>query len=200
MGRFEDLVEQAKEGDTDALDTLAEEFSGSALREQAEQASAFKSKYEEHLPVIRKARVDELVGKLDDDLREVGLGVDDFGDFDPDDLSLEQVQDKAKAKSEQVQATRLATAKEAGFDSYEEYQEALDAVKQSRQARQKGMEDVGGAAASSGGAPPGTSEPTLHDVGKEAFQTSKAEGRADDYALGDSIDAILAAQLPEAEE
>lgn len=196
MGRYEDLIEQAREGNLEALDSLESEFGVSTLREKAEQADTFKSKYEKALPHMRKARLDELAAKLDDDLREVGLGVDDFGDFDPDDLSLEAVQDKAKAKSEQAQASKLAAAQEAGFDSVEEYDQALQTFKEQKEQRKTGMEEVASGVTSSGGEPAGTDEPTVFEQGKEAFEAAKLEGRADDHAMSDAIDAILSAQAP----
>jgi hypothetical protein len=199
MGRFEDLVAQAREGDTEALDALEQEFSGSALREQAEEAGQYKAKFEKLVPLARKNRVEELVGKLPDDLKDVGLGAEDFGDFDPDSLTLEQVQDRAKAKSEQAQATRLAAAQEAGFDSVEEYQEALETVKQQKATRKQGMESVAGGVASSGGEPPGANEPSGRELAKEAFDASKEQGRTDDVALAASVSAILEAQMAQIE-
>lgn len=197
MGRFEDLVEQAKTGDNDALDTLLAEFSGSTLRQQAEEGSAFKTRYEKILPLVRKTRLDDLVAKLDDDLREVGLDVTDFGDFDPDNLSLEQVIDKAKTKSETVQATRLAAAKDAGFDTVEEYQQALQAVKDQREKRKQGMEKVGaGVISAGGGEPGGGEEESLFDKGQAAFKSAREQGRATDYAMATAIEAILTAQAP----
>lgn len=197
MGRFEDLIEQAEGGDTDALQTLREEFSGSALREQAEANAQFRKKYEENLPVVRKARLDDLAARLDEDLREVGLDIGDFGDFDPDDLTLEKVQDVAKAKAESTQAAKLQSAQDAGFDSVEEYEEALQAVKEQRQKRKTGMEEVAGGVAGSGGEPGGEPEPeTPYDHGRAAFEAAKAEGYADDHAMAESINAILTAQSP----
>lgn len=195
MGRFEDLIEQAKEGDTEALDALQSEFGGSTLREKAEKADDLEKKYQSALPHLRQARLDDLVAKLDDDLREVGLDIGDFGDFDPDDLSLETVQDKAKAKSENAQAAKLAVAKDAGFDSVEEYEEALATVKQAREQRRARMEDVAGGVASSGGEPPGTGqEETPYEMGKKAFAAAKEAGEADDVGMARGIEAILDAQ------
>ena len=198
MGRYEDLLAQAKEEGTDseAWDALQNEFGVSTLRDKANEADAFKDKYTKVLPVARKARLDELIGKLDEDLREAGLGVEDFGDFDPDDLSLEQVQDKAKSKRESTQVQKLAIAKDAGFETVEEYTEALEAAKTQKTQRREGMESVAGGVSSSGGEPAGTDEPTLLETGKAAFDKSKTDNESDDVALARTVDAILSAQAP----
>ena len=39
MGKFEDLIQSARDGDTEALKTLEEEVSGSNLRDQVEAAT-----------------------------------------------------------------------------------------------------------------------------------------------------------------
>lgn len=195
MGEFEDLIKQAKEGDTSALDTLEEKYSGSALRTQAEQGSEWQKKYQESIPLVRKARLDEIAGKLDESLREVGISADDFADVDPGDLSLELVTAKAQTKLEQKNAQRLAAAQEAGFDSVEEYNTALDAVKQQRAQRKEGMESVSSGVASSGGEPGGGSEESLLDRGSKAFQEAKAAGQTDDLAMASSVAAIMEAQF-----
>lgn len=194
MGRFEDLIERAREGDTEALDALQTEFSGSTLRQQAEQADAFKARYESVLPFARGARLKELVSKLPEELQSVPLDVGDFGDFDPEGLTLEQVQDKAKAALEDAQASELRHAQAAGFDSVEDYQAALEAGKQQLTNRRTGMEAIAGAVASSGGEPAGSLEPSDSDLAKETFAAAKKSGETDDVALGRSIDAILTSQ------
>jgi len=197
MGRFEDLIEQAKEGDIEALNALESEFSGSTLRQQAEEAAALKTKLEQSMPLLRKARLDDLVARLDEDMRAVGLGVEDFGDFDPDDLTLEKVQDAAKQKVESTQAAKQSAAQAAGFESVEEYEQALSTVKQQQEQRRSNMEIVASGVASSGGEAPGTGQgQTLHEIGQEAFKTAKDEGRADDWAMANSVQAILDAQSP----
>lgn len=195
MGEFEDLIQQAKEGDTSALDTLEEKYSGSTLRKQAEEASDWQKKYQESIPLVRKARLDELAGSLDESLREVGISADDFADVDPGELSLELVTAKAKDKLEQKNTQRLAAAQEAGFETVEEYNTALDAVKQQRAQRKEGMENVSSGVASSGGEPGDGSEETLRDHGSKAFKDAKAEGKTDDLAMASSVAAIMEAQM-----
>lgn len=194
MGRYEDLLEQAREGDADAFDALEKEFNVSTLREKAEKSDAHEAAYKKALPMLRKARLEELTEKLSDDLKEVVLDVGDLGEFDPDDLTLETVQEKAQAKLESTQAARLAVAEEAGFDSVEEYQEALETVKQQKAEQRTGMEDVGAGAASAGGEPPGEEEPTLRETAQSAWDESKKSGESEDISLARSIDAILEAQ------
>lgn len=195
MGRYEDLIAQARDGDASALDALETEFGGSTLREKAEKADVLSKQVEKAMPLLRKQRLDDLAGKLADDLKEAGLDVGDFGDFDPDDLTLETVQEKAQAKLESTQASRLAQAKEAGFESVEEYTEALEAVKQQKQKRQEGMENVGGSVASSGGEPPGSQEPTSREAMQAGFDAAKERGLADDAAMAHGIESLLDHQV-----
>ena len=195
MGRFEDLVQQAREGDAEALDALETEFSGSALREKAEKAESLEQELQKVRPLQRKARFDELVGKLDEGLQSV-LSVDDVGDVEPNELTLEQLQDLATNKAEQRQATRLAAAQEAGFETVEEYESALETVKRNKEQRRQSMEDVGGGVASSGGEGGGV-EPTRFDQGKEAFDAAKASGATDDIARAAFVDSLLQNQLEE---
>lgn len=196
MGRFEDLVDKARQGDQEALDALESEFSGSSLRQRAEEADTYKTKYEAAIPLMRQSRLSEMMNRLDDDLKASGLTIEDFGDFDPETLSLEQVQDKAKAKIALAQESRMAAARAVGFDTVEEYEEALSAVKKQQEAKVAGMEAVAGGVAGSGGSAPGSEGQDLREVGKTAFAQVKAEGRSDDYALGGAIEAILDAQAP----
>lgn len=195
MGEFEDLIKQAKEGDTSALDTLEEKYSGSTLRTQAEQGAEWQKKYQESIPLVRKARLDELSGKLDESLWESGISADDFADVDPGELSLELVTAKAQAKMEQKNTQRLAAAQEAGFDSVEEYNTALDAVKQQRAERKEGMESVSSGVASSGGEPGEGSEVSLRDHADKAFKEAKKAGKTDDLAMAASVSAIMQAQF-----
>jgi len=199
MGRFEDLIEQARTGDTDALEALESEFSGSTLREKAEEADVLRKRLQEAVPLVRKARFEELAGKLDESIRD-GLSVEDVNDMDPDSLTLEMLQDLGTTKNQQRQAQRLATAQDAGFDSVEDYETALEAVKQQRTTRTTGMESVAQGVASGSGDPSGGLEPTRYEKGKNAFEEAQKAGRTTDVAMAASVDAILADQFTGGEE
>lgn len=196
MGRFEDLVEQAEAGDLSALATLKEEFSGSSLREKAESADTYKEQYEKNLPLIRQAKVNNLLTELGDDAKGINLSADDFKDVDPEKLTLDMVKDKAKSVSDAAQESRLATAKASGFDTVEEFDAAMASVKEQQDRKRSEMEAVGGGATSSGGQPSGSTG-TTEDVAKEAFEAAKKEGKADDWALADAVGASIDKQLAE---
>jgi hypothetical protein len=201
MGRFEDLLQQARDGDAAALDALGTEFSGSALREKAENAESYQAKLEANLPLIRKAKFADLFDQLDDELKASGLTAESLGEFDPDDLTLESVQLKAKSKLDEVQAGRLATAQAAGFDNVEEFDQAMETVKKQADERKANMESVGAGASSSGGEPAGSGEETdRHEIMQEAFAEAKKAGKADDRAMGAGIAALIDAQLEEGGE
>ena len=193
MGEFEDLIQQVRDGDADALNTLESDFGGSTLREKAELADSLQKQVDKAAPFVRQARFSELVDKLDEPLKESGLTADDFKDVDPNSLSLEMVRDKASARIETTQAQGLATAEAAGFDTVEEYQEALTTVKEQKEAKREGMEAVAGGVASGGGEPSGGTE-SRFDKSNEAFKTAKTEGRSDDIALAAFIDVNLSEQ------
>lgn len=199
MGRFEDLIAQVKEGDEAALDALETEFSGSTLREKAERADILEAELQKAKPFQRRARFDDLTAKLDEGLRDL-LTFEDVGDVEPESLTLEGLQDLATSKKQAREATRLAVAKDAGFDSVEEYETALEAVKNQQNQRREGMEAVGGAAASSGGDPAGSQEPDQFTTGKAAFDEAKKAGATDDVAQAAFIDSILSVQSQGAEE
>ena len=194
MGDYEDLIQQARDGDETALDKLETDYSGGTLREKAESADEWRKKAEAAEPLVREARVSELVGKLSDELKEVGLTAKDFEDTAPDDLSLEMVKDRAESRAEASQATRLATAKDAGFETVEEYQEALNTVKEQKTEKVAGMEAVSGGVASGGGKPGDGSEVSRFDKGKTAYEEAKTDGRTDDVALANFIDVTLSEQ------
>lgn len=194
MGKFEDLIEQARGGDLSALDTLQEEFSSTALRSQAESAAEWQKKYENALPQVRASKVSELTAQLDESLQGIGVSADDFAGVDPETLSLELIQGKAQEKLDQKNAQRLDLAKEAGFDSVEEFNSALETAKGQRDQRKEGMEAITSGVASGSGEP-GSGEPaTMRDRAKEAFDASKKSGKTDDYAMADAAAAIMAAQ------
>ncbi len=197
MGEFEDLIQRARDGDVEALDALETDFSGSSLRKQAEESAAWQKKAEAATPLLRQARFSELVGKLDDDLQDTGLTAEDFGEVEPDSLSLEMVRDRAKTRVEASQTQRLATAQEAGFETVEEYQEALTTVKEQKTAKREGMEAVTSGVASGSGE--SGEEVSRFDKSHDAFKTAKKDGATDDVALAGFIDVNLAEQSEPAE-
>ncbi len=200
MGEFEDLIQQVRDGDAEALDTLEADYGGSTLREKAELTDSLQKQVAEAAPFVRQARFSELVDKLDEPLKESGLTAEDFSDVDPSSLSLEMVRDKASARIETSQASKLAIATDAGFDTVEEYQEALTTVKETKTKKRTAMEAVTSGVASSGGEAGEGGEPSRFDKSHAAFKTAKDEGRSDDVALANFIDVNLAEQSEPAEE
>ena len=200
MGEFEDLIQQVRDGDADALNTLESDFGGSTLREKAELAESLQKKVDKAAPFVRQARFSELVDKLDEPLKESGLTADDFKDVDPDSLSLEMVRDKATARIDTTQTQRLVVAEDAGFETVEEYQEALTTVKENKTKKREGMEAVTSGVASSGGQSGDGGEPTRFEKTHDAYKTAKKEGRSDDIALANFIDVNLEDQSEPVEE
>ncbi len=195
MPTFDELIQQARDGDLSALDSLEQEFSGSTLRQKAEEGERFKALAEKAMPALRRSRIEELTDKLPENLREFA-SVEDFADADPDSITLESLNEKASQRSQSEESRRLATAQEAGFESWEEFRTAMDAVKQQKTQRRTDMEAVGGAAAS-GGSDVDILDADLFDAGKEAFESTKKDGRSDDVAMANAVDAILGKQLQE---
>jgi len=194
MGRFEDLIEAAEQGDTSALATLKSEFSGGTLREKAEKVDALEAKLEKGLPLIRKALLIDLQSQLDDDLKGARLSPDDFKDIDPDDLTLDMVKERAKSQIDGAQAAKLTLATESGFATVEEFDAAIASAKAQSEQRVASMEQVAGGVSSSGGEPSGTAD-TGKDVTREAFEASKKAGKSDDVALAAGIGALLESQM-----
>ncbi len=200
MGEYEDLIQQVRDGDAEALDTLETQFGVSTLRDKAERADDLQKQVDKAAPFVRQARFSELVDKLDEPLKESGLTAEDFGDVDPSSLSLEMVRDKATARIESSQASKLAVATDAGFDTVEEYDEALTDVKERKTAKVKGMEAVTSGVASSGGQSGEGGEPTRFEKSHEAYKDAKTGGKTDDLALAAFIDVNLSDQSEPVEE
>ncbi len=200
MGEFEDLIQQARDGDAEALDTLEADYGGSTLREKAEKHDSLEKKYQKAEPFVRQARFSELVGKLDDSLKESGLKAEDFSDVDPESLSLEMVRDKASSRIEAAQTRSQAAAEDAGFETVEDYQEALTTLKEQKDTKRKAMEAVAGGVASSSGKPPDGSEVSRFDKSRNAYKEAKEEGRTDDVALASFMDVTLSEQSEPSED
>lgn len=124
MSKFEELIEQAEEGNMDALAQLKAEFSGSALREKAEKAAALQEQVDQLAPFAREAKIKSLKDSLPEQFKNVDLTSDDLVDVAPSDITLETLIIKAQGK-QKAQADFMAqAAKMAGFDNVEEYQKA----------------------------------------------------------------------------
>lgn len=190
MGEYEDLIQRVRDGDTDALDELEQNYSGSTLREKAEQADKWKEQAEQAVPLMRQQRVNDLKDKVSEDLRDY-VSASDFEDADPDSIDLEAVQDKAKARQNAQQEVRLNAAKDAGFDTVEEYEAALNTIKEQKTQRTTQMEEVGGATAASGGDPVNSEAKSRFEKGRDAFQDAKESGRTDDVAMAEAVTAVL---------
>ncbi len=196
MGRYEDLLKKAREGDLSALDDLEKEFSGSALREKAEGYEALKQQVESQKGLAVEGKINRLVQDLPDELRGMDLSAKDFEGVNVDDLTIERLTEKAESKSNSAKAAETAQAKSLGFDSVEEFQKALDTVKQAQDGKTSEMEKIANAA-SGGGAPPDTSPPSEpFEAMKADFEEAKTAGLADDYAMGEGMHGLMAAQAP----
>lgn len=195
MGRFEDLIELAKT-DPSALDTLESEFGGSTLRTKAEEADSLRDRLAAQNPLALKGRFMELSGELSEELSGTGLTVEDLGDMDPSELTLDFLKDKAQARLDQRVAAQTVAAKEAGFETVEEYQSALTSLKQNQVARQQNLESVGGSIGSGGGGPVVTDGETPVDAMFRDYDKALDLGATTDVALGEGLHGLMAAQRP----
>jgi len=201
MSKFEELIEQAEEGNMDALAQLKAEFSGSALREKAEKAAALQEQVDQLAPFAREAKIKSLKDSLPEQFQNVDLTSDDLVDVAPSDITLETLIIKAQGK-QKAQADFMAqAAKMAGFDNVEEYQKALDSIKKPVSETQptqtvSDMEKIATAATGTASGIPDNSVNT-RKLATETYKTAKQSGRADDYAIGEAIEALFDNQLKE---
>jgi len=201
MSKFEELIEQAEEGNMDALAQLKAEFSGSALREKAEKAAALQEQVDQLAPFAREAKIKSLKDSLPEQFKNVDLTSDDLVDVAPSDITLETLIIKAQGK-QKAQADFMAqAAKMAGFDNVEEYQKALDSIKKPVSETQptqtvSDMEKIATAATGTASGIPDNSVNT-RKLATETYKTAKQSGRADDYAIGEAIEALFDNQLKE---
>ncbi len=194
MGKFEDLVQQAREGDAEALDELEKEFSGSNLREQQEAAT---QSLKENESFIREGKFRHLMAELGED---VVLSMEDLEGVDSQDFTANLLREKAEDKSERVAAVRLEAATSAGFDSVEEYDKALEELKAKQAEEKAGMEALGGATAStSGGQSPPTEVEEPYDEALKDFEGAKKGGATQDVAMGEAAHTLMTIQHPEPE-
>lgn len=197
MGRFEELLSEAKSGNEEALDLLEQEFGGSQLRNQNESLSqenqSLKEWKEKNAESVRKATFDALLPNLDEGLRET-VSVSDFADTDPDELTLDAIRNKANERQTELQRTIEVAAKAAGFETVEEYQTALNTVKQTQNSSRQGMEQFGRSASSGGVGDSGGAD--TFETSKKDFDAAKQLGAADDEALGEFLHTHMAQQAP----
>ena len=195
MGKFEDLIQSAKDGDAEALETLEKEFSGSNLREQQEAAT---KALQDNEPYIRVGKFNALKDALGEGLE---LNLEDLKGIDTDDFSEDLLREKAEEKTAQMDTFKQKVATEAGFESVEEYDKAMESVKQTQSTNTKGFETVGAATASSSGGQPLPVEPVEPwDESLKAYEEAKKTGSTQDKAHGIAAHALMTAQHPEAED
>lgn len=195
MGKFEDLVQQARDGDMDALTTLETEFGGSNLREQVDAANQSLKDNDQY---IRQGKFQSIRSELADD---VDLSLDDFEGVDSNDFSADLLREKAEEKLELHTAAHLVAATAAGFESVEEYDSALAVLKSEQTKKKEGMETLGGATAStSGGQQPPAEEKEPYDAALDDYKSATKSGATQDIALGEAAHTLMANQHPELEE
>ena len=129
MSKFEDLIQEVKNGNMDALSQLEDEFSGSALREKAEKATELEAQVEALAPFAKEAKINELKTNLPDQYKDVQLSPDDLKDVAPSEITFETLIVKAQIKQDQNNAFVEQAAKQAGFETVEAYQSSLDCVR-----------------------------------------------------------------------
>jgi len=201
MSKFEELIEQAEEGNMDALAQLKAEFSGSALREKAEKAAALQEQVDQLAPFAREAKIKSLKDSLPEQFKNVDLTSDDLVDVAPSDITLETLIIKAQGKQKAQADFMVQAAKMAGFDNVEEYQKALDSIKKPVSETQPNqtvsdMEKIATAATGTASGIPDNSVNT-RKLATETYKNAKQSGRADDYAIGEAIEALFDNQLQE---
>lgn len=195
MGKFEDLIQSVRDGDTEALETLEKEFSGSNLRDQVEAATQVAKDNE---PYIRVGRFNALITSLGEGIK---LSLEDLEGVDTQDFSEDLLREKADEKQTKMEAFKEDAAKAAGFESVEEYDKAMDAVKLKQTTDRKGLEALGGATASSSGGQVQPTEPVdPWDESLVAYEEAKKSGATQDKAHGIAAHALMTAQHPEAED
>jgi len=196
MGEYEDLVDQASQGDTDAAETLKTKYGSTKLREEAAKGAAVAKAYEESLPLARRGAFAQAAEALDDSLRQM-VRLEDIGEVPPQEITAELLKSKAQSNLNAANERKLTSAKESGFETVEEYDAALQTLKEQQNTRQRQLEAVGAATASgSGGTPVPEGTQTPFEAGKAAFDAAKNTGASDDVAHGEFVHQLLAAQAP----
>lgn len=197
MGRFEDLIAQAKTGDRKAIDALETEFGSTTLREKAERAGTLESELNEAVPLARRGKFYETLAGLPEELRSE-LKPEDVGDKPLSEITVDLLKSMAETKQTVRNEVLLDGAKAAGFDTVEEYTSALEAVKQQNARRKAGAESVGaGVASGTGDSGSGSGDEDANfEEAKKVYERSRKAGRPEDEALGHFIETRLAQQVP----
>ena len=198
MSKFEDLIQEVKNGNMDALSQLEDEFSGSALREKAEKATELEAQVEALAPFAKEAKINELKTNLPDQYKDVQLSPDDLKDVAPSEITLETLIVKAQIKQDQNNAFVEQAAKQAGFETVEAYQSALDSVRPEPAVEQPAalndMESIGSAATNTSVGTPDTRTDT-RQLAREAYTEAKEGGKAHDYAMGEALEHLFDNQV-----
>lgn len=195
MGEYEELIAKVRGGDASALDTLEEKYSGSALREQAENAST-KAR-EELLPDLRLAAFTRATKGME--FGDVDITVEDMGDVDPSEITPGFVESKLEDVTAAGNARRESLSQEAGFDTVEEFDAAMASLKKTNDAKQKKLEVIGGAQGGSGDPVPDDPKEPFEAM-KDGYEAGKDQGMANDYAMAEGIHSLLTVQAPADDE
>lgn len=196
MGRYEELLAKAKTGDKEAFEALETEFSGTALRKQAEEGAAAQGKLVEYAGLAKEAKLSKVVNDLPEELKGVALSVEDFADLNPEDLTIEKVSEKARTKQAAAKESLKALATANGFETVEAFQEAMDAAKQANAGKVKTMTSIGGGTGSGSGGPIPAESGEPFDHMKKAYDEARKEGKSQDKAMGRGMEALLANAVP----
>ena len=193
MGRFEDLVDQAAEGNAEAAESLRTEFGGTALREQADKGRADAKKYEEALPDIRKAKFMSGIDGLDKELVEV-LNPNDVKGMAPDEITQDLLKSKAQERIKTQGEALESQASELGFETVEEMQEAFTKTREANETKRKAAEAIGGTVSSSSGDPTPDEPQETFDKAKGDYDAAIKGGQTKDRALGEFTHTLMADQ------
>ena len=199
MSKFEELIGQAKEGNIEALDQLEAEFSGSALREKAEKASELQAQVDQLAPFAKEAKIKSLKDSLPEAYQNVDLNADDLIDVAPTDITLETLIIKAQGKQKAELEFQTKAAHAAGFDNVEAYKEALESIRPEPSDVQpsEAVSDMEKIATAATGTSSGIQDNSV-DTSKlaaDTYKQSKKSGKADDYAIGEALEALFDNQI-----
>lgn len=198
MGRFEDLIAQAKTGDRKAIDALETEFGSTTLREKAEKAGTLETELSAAIPLARRGKFYEALAELPEELRGE-LKPEDVGDRPVSEITSDFLKTIAETKVTSRNEVLLDAAKASGFETVEDYTAALEAVKQQSADRKARAERVGAGVASGtgdSGSGSGSDADSDFQEAKGVYDAARKAGRPEDEALGQFIERRLSQQAP----